>query len=245
MDDFRKIYWGAIFSVGGIIIGWILNQTAIWLKSRNDDKKTLKVVLFHLLETYFLFIRCDFDKQMQKFGKKVIEKLPKEQRPDDIEEANLFIKQISSLLMGQLIASVQEELEENQKKYFEAVHNLATIDPITAYYLNTQKNILQTFDSLNVGFQTVESELVKMGVQMSPEIVFEKIKPNIYNEAIKDLENDLKNISWKINPLVWIRTNKAIGILKGRVNADIDSQMDSQIDEILKHFESMEGNQFL
>jgi hypothetical protein len=61
MNDFDKIFWGFIFSVCGVISGWTLNQLSQWFRTRTDDKKNLKVVLFNLLKTYQLFYTSNVD----------------------------------------------------------------------------------------------------------------------------------------------------------------------------------------
>lgn len=71
MTDYDKIFWGFIFSATGIALGWTLNQIGQWLKTRQEDKKNLKIILFSLLETYFVFIRSDIDRYIQKVTDKV------------------------------------------------------------------------------------------------------------------------------------------------------------------------------
>jgi hypothetical protein len=43
MTDFDKILWGFILSAVGIVFCWTLNQLGQWFRTRQEDKKNLKL----------------------------------------------------------------------------------------------------------------------------------------------------------------------------------------------------------
>lgn len=234
MSDFEKILWGALFAAGSIVIGWILTQIGLWWRSKHEDKKNLKLVLFHLLETYVLILRCDFDQYTQIIRTKVVSKIPKKDLPEDIESFNRSIDQSYSSVFTKVVQPQLEfELEANQKKYLEAIHTLASIDPIMAYYLNTQKNIFQIFQMIDEGIGKVESNLLDIETEKESQAVLNHLKSDLLNEFIKDLEQDLKKLAWKINPIMWLKIKRTIKRMKKNTTDGIEQL----IDELFKRAE--------
>jgi hypothetical protein len=146
MTDFNKILWGFIFSAVGIVFGWTLNQLGQWFRTRQEDKKNLKIVLFNLLETYFVFIRSDLDKYVQKITNKVHSIIP---ASEQTEETKVIMQTIySGILTNYLKPDLLKEIKIIQENYQSSIKTLATVDPLTAYYLSGRTNILETFDTI-------------------------------------------------------------------------------------------------
>ncbi len=49
----------SIFTLVGIVIGWILTQLAQWYKGRKEDNRLRKEVLYYLLEIRYTIPRLD------------------------------------------------------------------------------------------------------------------------------------------------------------------------------------------
>lgn len=232
MKEFDKILWGFIFSALGIAFGWTLNQIGQWIRTRQEDKKSIKVVLFNLLETYFLFVRSDLDKFVQKITDKVHSNLPEDQRS---EESKSFINSLySGIITEYLKPELSEKLDEVRLSYQASVKTLATIDPITAYYLSGKSNILDYFDSiqdwlesLKIDFPTEQNQ-IEIGAQQ----VLGVLKPDILNDALSELEKDIAKVAWKINPYVWFQSKRVIRRLKINVNQKVDKKIDELFEKL-------------
>jgi len=236
MDDFSKILWGFIFSAIGVAFGWTLNQLGQWFRARGEDKKNLKLVLFNLLETYFIFIRSDLDKIVQKVTDKVFEKIPKEQQT---EEGKKIMHSIySGILTNHLKPELLEELKSVQENYQNSIKTLASIDPLTAYYLSGKTNIIEGFETIQGWFDNLQHEYPAEAteIEIGAKQVLGIIKPNIINETLTELEKDIKKIAWKINPIVWLKSIQAIKRLKKNTNENLDKEIDKLLNQLTSVF---------
>lgn len=232
MTDFDKIFWGFIFSVVGIVFGWTLNQLGQWFRTRQEDKKNLKIVLFNLLETYFVFIRSDLDKYVQKITDKVHSKIPLNEQT---EEAKTVIQTLySGIMTNYLKPDLLKEIKIVQENYQNSIKTLAAIDPLTAYYLSGRTNILETFDTIEELFVNVKEQFPneQNEIQLGASQALNIIKPDIFKDTLLDLENDIKKIAWKINPYVWFKSIRAIKRLKANTNEKLDREIDKLFDKL-------------
>lgn len=232
MNEFDKIFWGFIFSAIGILFGWTLNQMGQWFRTREEDKKNLKTVLFNLLEIYFLFIRSDFDKIIKQVTNKVFDKLPIDQRS---EEGKVIIYQLyQGIATTYLKPDLIEEIKSVQENYKNAIKTLASIDPITAYYLSGKTEIMKHFDSAENWFDNMKEQFPDDEEQINfvANKAIDFIKPDILNDVLDDLEDDITNIAFKINPYVWYKSKKAIKRLKTSGNEKIDKEIDNLFERI-------------
>jgi hypothetical protein len=232
MTDFDKIFWGFVFSAFGIIFGWTLNQLGQWFRTRQEDKKNLKIVLFNLLETYFIFIRSDLDKYVQKITDKVHSMIP---LSDQSEEAKVIMQTIySGIMTNYFKPELLKEIKIVQENYQSSIKTLATIDPLTAYYLSGRTNILETFDTIEGMFDNVKEQFPSQHneIQIVANQAVNIIKPNIFNDTLMDLENNINKIAWKINPYVWFNSRQAINRLKVNTNEKLDQEIDKMFDKL-------------
>lgn len=232
MTDFDKILWGFIFSAIGVAFGWTLNQLGQWLRTRQEDKKGLKVVLFHLLETYFIFVRSDLEKYVEKLTEKVHSKIPEDQHTQELKTT--IQKLYSDLFKSYLNPVLSTELEVVQESYQKAIKTLATIDPLTAYYLSGKKNVIETFDAIQVWVEEVKNKFPaeKNEIEQSGEKVLGILKPNILQDTLNELEKEIRGIAWKINPYIWFKSVKAIERLKSNANQRLDREIDKLLEQV-------------
>ncbi len=232
MNEFDKILLGFIFSVVGIAFGWTLNQFGQWFRTRQEDKKNLKVVLYNLLETYYTFIRSDFDKYVQKVTAKVHSKIPTNEQT---EETRTFLQTLySGIISDYLKPELLGEIKSVQKNYENSIKTLASIDPLTAYYLSGRTNILETFDAIEGVFENIKEQFPseQNEIQLGANQALEIIKPDIFKDTLTDLENDIKKIAWKINPFVWFKSIRAIKRLKINTNDRLDKEIDKLFEKL-------------
>lgn len=232
MDDFSKILWGFIFSAIGIALGWTLNQMGQWFRTIQEDKKNLKIVLFNLLETYFIFVRSDIDKIAHKVTEKVFEKIPQNQRTD---EGKKFLKTLYlDILTNYFKPELLEKLKTVQENYQNSIKTLASIDPLTAYYLSGKTNIIELFDTMQSCFDNLKQQFPEneIEIEIGAKQFIGIVKPDIVNETLIGLEKDIRNMAWKINPYVWCKSIKAIKRLKLNANEKLDTELDKLFNKL-------------
>ena len=237
MEEFDKIIYGFIFSIVGIVVGWFLNQIGQWFKVRSDQKKTLKFVLFNLLETYHLFSKSDFDSFTKKISSKVKSYIPSNEQTIATET---YIDQIfSDLVTNYLKPRLLSELNEIENDYKNSILSLAEIDPITAYYLNGKSSILERFEQMESWMKMLEYQNPNdaQEIKKSSKLVMEIIKPNMFTETQTELEKDIKKIAFKINPVVWYNSGKAIKRVKENLSKEIDKEIDEIFDKLKSTWE--------
>lgn len=232
MNDFDKILLGFLFSIGGAIFGWTLNQLGQWVRTRHEDKKILKSVLFNLLETFYIFVRSDIDKYVQKITDKVKSELTLNEQTD---EFNHFIKTLySGIIANTIRPELQKEIKIIEHKYQNSIETLATVDPLIAFYLSGRTNIIESFHQIDALFDNLlvqfpgEQREMQDGVNQ----VLNVIKPDIFRDTLVDLESDIKKIAWKINPYVWFKSTRTIIRLKKNANEKFDKELDKLFDKI-------------
>jgi hypothetical protein len=225
MNEFYKNIWGFIFTSAGIVLGWGLNQIGQWFITRQEDKKNLKFVLFNLLETYYILNRNGFHDKIPIINEMLLALVPED---NQTEELKTFIKE---LLYGVVQKSIDLDLTKDlklvQENYQKAIHTLATIDPITAYYLNGKANVIERLDNYKnsvVGYKDDISEEYEMK-ELKVEKVFNILKPEVLKDALIDLEDDIKEVAWKINPYAWHQSSKALKKLKITAEEDFEARM--------------------
>lgn len=232
MNDFDKIFWGFIFSSVGIIFGWSLNQIGQWFRTRQDEKKNLKIVLFNLLETYYVFNRCDFESYSKKVKEKAFSLIP---QTEQIEEVKLLIESILSQILREHIKNeLLDELKVVHDSYQSSIQTLSSIDPITAYYLSRRTNVIQSLDAFEEILSKVDIKNTdnKVDILKGAQEAMEILKPNIYQESLTELEKDIKKIGWKINPYIYFRSIQAIKRLQANTNENLDLEIDTLFKKI-------------
>lgn len=236
MNDFDKLIWGFVFSAGGIIFGWTLNQLGQWFRGRQEDKKNLKLVLFNLLETYFIVVRSDLEKLAKKAADKVHSKIPKEEQT---EEGRKFMQTLySNIFTNRFKPDLLKELKVVQENYENSIKTLASIDPLTAYYLSGKNNVLELFDSIQGLLDSVKEQYptehleIEKGSQQAMEI----IKPDLFQSTLSDLENNIRTVAWKISPWTWYGSTKVIRRVKINADKTIDKEIDNFFDKLTTFF---------
>lgn len=230
MNKFDWTFIGALVSVA---LGWFLNELGQWLRTRKEDKKTKKQVLFYLLETHFIFIQLDTFEIKELLNKKALSFIPKE---DQTEELKLQIDQLfARTLKGLSQENVSDKLDQIEEQYSYAVAELAKVDPITAYRLKGKTKILETMEMLHDHFEELKGNFP------GDEDIFEKqiaitmdeVEPTVFIENLKEIENEIKSIAFSINFWTWIEAKKTLRRMKNRVKNEGEERIDSLLEKLI------------
>lgn len=229
------IFLGPLFGIG---IGWLLNHADQWFKARQEDKRKLKEVLYNLLETYHLFIRSDFDRYIKLISNKVFQRLPKEHQTAEVD---IFLNQLySNMINNFLKPDLINDNKKIEKSYQDSIKLLSSVDPFLAYKLGGKTAIIKFFEHFDNYIKELNENLIKTypsdteGIQGSFKIIGDIIKPDIINEAIKILEEDIYKVAFEINLVVWLKSRRILSKIKRRITIEVDKKLDEMIDKYEK-----------
>ncbi len=237
MGESDNLIWGFIFSIIGIAFGWGLNQASQWFSTRQQDKRSLKLVLYNLMETYNLFSKSDFDKYIEKITQQVFKRLSVNEQTVEVEQ---FMKEIySSLAENYLKPDLLDDLDDIEDDYQNAIKELANIDPITAYRLSGKTTILDRFEDMSdimEDFKQIfpsEADEIESGTKT----ILQQTRKQMLKEALSALEDDIREIAWKINIWEWWRAKRTVKYIKEKAEEEIDKKIDSLFNDIVKTME--------
>lgn len=229
MEKFDWTYIAALLSVA---FGWFLNELGQWFRTRKEDRKIKKQVLFNLLETHFTFNKLDTSEITNLLSRKVLERIPKSEQT---EEAKQYINQLYSGIIGGFAEdNVAESLEETEEHFTKSINELSKLDPITAYRLNGKNKIFQVFDLLHDYDDEVKEKFPnEPGLNEQIELTVETIKPEIIKDAISDLEDEIKGIALSINFWTWYRATKTVKNTKTKIRKDDEKKIDDLLNLVM------------
>jgi hypothetical protein len=229
MEKFNWTYIGALLSVG---FGWFLNELGQWFRTRKEDRKTKKQVLFYLLEIHFTFNKFDTSEITNLLSRKVLERIPKNEQT---EEAKEYINQFYNGMIGSFVEdNVAESLAETEEHYTKSIKELSKLDPITAYRLNGKNKIFQVFDLLHDYYDEVKETFPnEPGLNEQIELTVETIKPEIIKDAISDLEDEIRGIALSINLWTWCRARRTVNNTKTKIRKDDEKKIDEMLNMVM------------
>jgi hypothetical protein len=211
----------------GVLLGFSLAQFGEFFKGRKEKKKTLKKLLFNLLElNHVLDQEYDFENSISKFMNKFLEKFPKEQQEQAKKELPMFVDYISANLKENFINSKKVTyLEENIDAI---ISELSEIYPLFAFELNGQykvkERLRETEDYFNKVSEITEDEF--------PVDIKDWITPKITSKLIDRLQDYILAISKSIGK----STHKEVknGILKKEdsENPELDKFLNEYYEKI-------------
>ncbi|WP_346854533.1 hypothetical protein [uncultured Draconibacterium sp.] len=237
MDLSDNVLLGLIVSIVSIIIGWMLNQLSQWFRTRREDKKKLKEILYYLLELYNLFHRSDVNKFVGVVKEIVLSKIPEEDQTNELVE--VMDKLYGSIAEQFVRPEILNKLEVQLENYEISVKSLASIDPILAYYISTKNNINQTFTQLESVYDGLENEYdqQRQDIATGREMAFNILKPSLHEENLQEIENQIRKIAWKVNPVVWFKSKRAIARIMLNQNKNLKVELEKYMDAMLvSHF---------
>lgn len=228
-----KIDWTYITALFSIAFGWFLNELGQWFRTRQDDKKIKRKILYNLLETNFIFNQLDTSNIVELFTERILLRIPKDEQTEEVKQ---YLNQLYYGIIDNLIQdNVADNLESIEEKYTNAVDNLATIDPVTAYRLNGKTKIIETFDLLEDYYEDIKQQFPNDIDQMQGaiDIATNSIKPEIIKKAIEDLEEEIRDIALSINFRTWFKAKQTLKSSKERIRKDGVKKIDELLDKLI------------
>lgn len=221
----------------GIMLGFILTQIGVSYRARLENRRTLKTVLFHLLETYHSLDRSNPGLRLTKLTRKVIGMMPGQ--PLDEKNISQYEQLFATHLTSLAANHMAHEIQDISKDYQKSVQALSAIDPFTAYYLSRRTSIDQLFQSFS-GFAdqiTFQSPSERAQLRQGVELFIASLKPKIFEDSLRDLEVDIRTIAFKISIFTWIRVQIAIARIKANVEKGMEKDFERFVKELMPNIE--------
>ncbi len=224
-----------MFGTASTAIGWGLNQIGQWIRVRSEDKKILKHALYYLLEVHNVLLRTDFDAFLKKMKNKMLLIIPSEEFTPQVDA--FLTTTLSAFAKNLILENMLNDLKKLETGYESAIHNLATVDPFIAYRLGGKTSTYEKLEQLPGQLSKLaepfpnDKENFDAGIKQVVDI----LRPDLTNESVEALEDDIIDIAWKINPVIWWK-------MKGRLKKyrqNNDKEMDKYIDSLFTKFESL------
>lgn len=230
MDKFDWTYLTALFSVA---FGWFLNEVGQWLRTRQDDKKIKKKILYNLLEINFIIRKLDISNMLKLTTERILLWIPKHEQTDEVKQ---YLNQFYSQIINNIIQDyVSNNLEGIEEKYINAVDSLASIDPIRAYRLQGKTKIFEAFALFDVYCKKVgiqfPSEIDQM--QDTIENTMNFIKSEIVKQALEGVDDEIRDIAFSIDIQTWFKVRKSLKSTNEGVRKDVVKIIDEQLSKLI------------
>jgi len=199
-----------IFTIIGIVIGWILTQFAQWYKGRKEDNRIRKEVLYYLLEIRYTIPRLNIMNLVDSLVDRIINQLPEQYRLP--ETRNEILKDLPATPIVALLKSqVQEPFIEAEKNYKLAVQKLSSVNPILAYKLSGKTTLLNYANYIIDHINTLPVDGTEpFNADAFKKFLTSTVNNRIIDESINDFNYFIKNLAWKINPFLIISIRKIL-----------------------------------
>lgn len=238
MTDLNSMKWGVLFSSIGVVMGWFLNQLSQWWRFRKEDKRTLKQVLYNLLEVHHLLSRFDIDEPAGIITHNLFSQLPADQ---NTEENKLLIQK---LILREVTVYFDKtttvELRTIENKYQGCISDLSKIDPLKAYYLSDKTKIFDNIKLIEGWIDNVyERHPGEVEIQdTTKNEMITILRPNIVTDSLKHLRQEMTSIAWKINPIIWLRVKNMLDKNNYKNTSEWERKANEIVFRIAKHIKT-------
>lgn len=192
----------------GLVLGAALTELRTAFQRMRDSRRALRVLLFQLLQLRFRVRRRNPEQVVQMIKKTIAIKYGAE------AGAAIEMPEARDVLL-KMIRTAQVELSEHSlnSDFDEAIRSIAPDDPILAYLLAGQEQILR-LDQLAAAYFDKVIVMPEIGVPTDGRDAVKKIEANLlglaYDDACDDLATDIKRIAGKISIWTWYQASRAI-----------------------------------
>ncbi|MGB3478944.1 MAG: hypothetical protein WBB67_07270 [bacterium] len=218
-----------------------MNELSYYFRCRRQDKRKLKEVLFNLLDIWHLMKANNPDLAVQITIDKLTGRFPDAFRN---KEALLFLKPFYQDFADDLMQQiVSKEISGIKERYEISVNSLAKIDPLLAHRLSEKLSVQDYFKTFNERLNNVKNVFLDAGGSqdtMTFETIKAELKPLIMDDVVKTIEDDIKDVAYKIGIITWINTLQKLNKHYGYILTEANKKIDKFIENIIKKYQSTE-----
>lgn len=181
-----------------LLVGWFLNELSNLFRSRGENKKVRKRLIFVLLELHHQVASLSSIKHVVSYQKKLKSLLPTEITQDEEYKSHFA----AGIEFGEEInqESSIEVIEDLKPTYDEVVRALAAIDPVQAYRLNGKTSVFERFEYLKDFFDAIKEQFSENSadIHFFEKTLTKRIKVEIGREILVELEKEMLETSRKV-----------------------------------------------
>ena len=226
------IDWGFWSTILAIFFGWMLNELSQWFKVKNEEKQIVKRVIFELLEINYILQKSDIEGFMSSAVERILNKIP-----DDLSKESLKLSLevgMVKVLKEYVTKEAAGQLSNLSGHYSEAITQLSSIDPISAYKLRDKTEVMEMYGQVDNYFESMSIHLPE-GQEIlrdSPKIVKSRIEPQILKDTIGVIDSEIRGLSLKVGFRTWWRVKKSLKKMEKSRNEHIDNVLEKDLDEV-------------
>ncbi len=209
----------SVFGVlGGVLLGFLLNEITAHLRQRGEDKRRLRRALFNLMNLHHLTAPPNLTQASSTLHEWIQSNDPDTANSYTTEQLREFLQQFIEPLVVPLR---QEALQSLCGSYEQTIVDIATIDPLLAFSLSgrsrTQSDIRRYLSSVETLFGTgtpaPEDSGDIAGITAAAR--------DFYDSHLRDtLEDDIRAVARRIGRITRFRVYRFLK--RKRVEADIE-----------------------
>ncbi len=200
--------WQFLIPVVSVCVGWTLNECSQWFRVRREDRKTLNVILYNLLEIYSLVKKLD-EPGFENMFREIFAEIP--------ELANATIPDDAIRIVAKTIHAIQiksvlnHDLPAIKVTFDTSVVELSKIYPLIAFEINNSANIPSLFDVLQEIVAAIDRLANQTDEKMLP--IEDFMKPMLVGHSIRNLQTDILDISRNLGVFTKYQVKKKIALL--------------------------------
>lgn len=217
-----------IGTLGGVSLGFILNEIAGLWKQRREDRRLLRRALFRLIDLHHTISPFDSEQVSLALHNWIQSKDPNSADKIDPIELNSMFKNVIETFVTPIKL---ESLDDMKESYEKAVLDIAEIYPLLAFSLSGRSRYPSVMDRY---FESVSPLLPQENInyEKSSEVLISATKNILNNQLRNTLENDIRKVAKKIGLWTKYSINK---YLKNK-NKEFDSEFRQKI---IKHLDDI------
>jgi hypothetical protein len=150
-------------------VGWLFTQASAWLGTRQADQRTIKETLYSLLELQNLLNGLVQLNARLPFLVTLFRKQFPIAPPPEVEAA--VDELIAKLLRDSFVPLISQQLSDLNESYHASLLKLAPLDPVSAYHLRGQADVMQKLPLLLQGLQAAGAKHLDSTTPPPPSLI--------------------------------------------------------------------------
>lgn len=235
MEATSIINWQPVASILAVVLTALFAWIGYVTRINSERKRILKSTLFNLLEIWHRLKSLygyDSAQLSAMYLVELQEQLPGVEISDsERAQVTYFLESKVQLLLAQLLTKGEDLLEDS---FQQSIKQLAEVEPLLAYSLRANKSIKSAISEID-GFLkiTIDGLVHDDKEKTQTGEMLEGVKKYLYQDAIRDLERDLRFLSLKVGPLTYIRTNYLLRRKNGMSKSDMRQLISKLLSELI------------
>jgi hypothetical protein len=218
-----------IAALAGAAVGGAIAEARSWIQIVRDQRRTLNRVLYAQLDVWQTVLRADPDAALEVLPR-IMSKATQIPEPA-VRAIYDTMPGFADLIRGLLDEAVPANLE---KRYQDAVDQLADVFPVLAYRLSGRPEITSVAKSWS---SRINDSLTKMSVTDQDKALAGSLAPRVEREIradlLKDLEEDINEVAGKLGRRALRDTRQALSKAKARASADREDEIAKILNRVL------------